>query len=141
MERTAKIDARSSARRDVIKPASPRQRSRLSNHRDLLPSLDGRSAAARRFRDLVNAFCSDAGGADACSEVKLGLIRRLASVTVQSELLEAKMVGGQAVDVATLCALASTVVRLSQRLGLNRVPRDVTPSVSEYLRSKHGAPA
>jgi hypothetical protein len=38
-------------------------RSAVTNHKDLLPGLDGRSATARRFRDLVNAFVADMGGA------------------------------------------------------------------------------
>jgi len=37
-----------------------------------LPGLDGRSASARRFRDLVNAFVADMGGLDHCSEIRLG---------------------------------------------------------------------
>ena len=39
-----------------------RARSAVTNHKDLLPGLDGRSASARRFRDLVNGFVSDMGG-------------------------------------------------------------------------------
>jgi hypothetical protein len=101
-----------------------------------LPGLDGRSASARRFRDLANAFVADMGGLDRCSEIRLGLLRRLAAVTVQAELLEARMVNGEAVDIATLCTLASTTVRLSQRLGLERRARNVTPSLREYLAGR-----
>src|SRR3954453_2050455 len=97
-----------------------RARSAVTNHMGLLPGLDGRSATARRFRDLVNAFVADMGGLDHCSEVRLGLVRRLAATTVQAEMLEARMVNGDAIDIATLCTLASTTVRLSQRLGLER---------------------
>ena len=68
-----------------------RTRSAVTNHKDLLPGLDGRSATARRFRDLVNAFVADMGGLDHCSEIKLGLLRRLAATTVQAEMLEARM--------------------------------------------------
>ena len=39
------------------------------------------------------------GGADRCSEIKIGLLRRLAATTVQAELLESKMINGEAVDV------------------------------------------
>ena len=88
-----------------------RTRSAVTNHKDLLPGLDGRSASARRFRDLVNAFVADMGGLDCCSEIKLGLVRRLAATTVQAEMLEARMVNGEAIDIATLCTLASTTVR------------------------------
>ena len=112
-----------------------RARSAVTNHAGLLPGLDGRSATARRFRDLVNAFVADMGGLDRCSEVRLGLVRRLAATTVQAEMLEARMVNGEAIDITTLCTLASTTVRLSQRLGLERA-RNVTPSVSQYLATR-----
>jgi hypothetical protein len=108
-------------------------RSKITNHADLLPGLDGRSPAARRYRDLVVSFLSDAGGLDCVSEIKLGLLRRLAAATVQAELIEARMINGEAIDVGLLCTLASTSVRLSSRLGLDRVSRDVTPSLAEYL--------
>ena len=62
-------------------------RSTVTNHKDLLPQLDGRTGAARRFRDLVNAFIVDMGGLENCSEIKLGLLRRLAATTVQAERL------------------------------------------------------
>ena len=70
------------------------------------------------------------------SEVRLGLVRRLAATTVQAEMLEARMVNGDAIDIATLCTLASTTVRLSQRLGLERRARNVTPSVGQYLAAR-----
>jgi hypothetical protein len=101
----------------------------------LLPGLDGRSATARRFRDLVNAFVADMGGLR-CSQIKLGLVRRLAATTVQAEMLEARMVNGEAIDIATLCTLASTTVRISQRLGLERRARNVTPSLNQYLAGR-----
>ena len=113
-----------------------RARTAVTNHIDLLPGLDGRSASARRFRDLVNAFVADMGGLDCCSEIRLGLLRRLAATTVQAEILEARMVNGEAIDIATLCTLASTTVRLSQRLGLERRARNVTPSLGQYLAAR-----
>ena len=87
-----------------------RARSAVTNHKDLLPGLDGRSATARCFRDLVNAFVADMGGLDRCSEVRLGLVRRLAATTVQAEMLEARMVNGDAMprhdrSVAQICGL------------------------------------
>jgi hypothetical protein len=114
-------------------------RSRVTNHKDLLPKLDGRSSAARRFRDLVNSYIADMGGADQCSDIKLGLLRRLAAVTVQAELIEARMINGEAVDIGTLCTLASTTVRLSQRLGLERVAKDVGPTLADYLQQQQAA--
>jgi hypothetical protein len=115
---------------------APDQRSRITNHRDLLPQLDGRSAAARCFRDLVNAFVADQGGLEHCNEVKLGLLRRLAAITVQSEALESRAANGEAIDIATLCTLASTAMRLSTRIGIERVPKDITPSLGQYLAAQ-----
>jgi hypothetical protein len=129
-----KMSMDSPAVRSQAAPPPPAVRSRVTNHRDLLPGLDGRSSAARRFRDLVAAFINDMGGADQCSDIKLGLLRRLAAVTVQAEVLEARMINGEQVDIGTLCTLASTTVRLSQRLGIERVPRDVTQSLDDILR-------
>src|SRR6478735_4783158 len=95
-----------------------RARSAVTNHTGLLPGLDGRSATARRFRDLVLSYIADMGGLDRCSEIKLGLLRRLAAATVQAELLEARMVNGEEIDIGQLCTLASTAVRIASRLGL-----------------------
>jgi hypothetical protein len=39
-------------------------RSRITNGKDILPGIDGRSAAARRYQDLIANLVSDAGGID-----------------------------------------------------------------------------
>jgi hypothetical protein len=127
--------------RPSVGGSAPALRARVTNHKDLLPGLDGRSATARRFRDLVNAFIADMGGLDRCSEIRLGLLRRLAATTVQAEMLEARMVNGEAIDIAILCTLASTTVRLSQRLGQEPRTRDVTPSLGQYLAARAAPPA
>jgi hypothetical protein len=114
-----------------------RGRSRLTNHVDLLPHVtDGRAPAARRFRDLVRRYVADMGGVDRCSEVKLRLIRRLAATVVIAEQVEVRMINGENTDIMQLCTLASTTVRISSRLGLERRMRDVEP-IDEYLRSKY----
>jgi hypothetical protein len=117
-----------------VNAPSPALRARVSNHADLLPGVKGTSSSARRFRDLVNGFVVDMGGLDQCSDIKLGLLRRLAATTVQCELLEARMVRGEEIDIGTLCTLASTTVRISSRLGLERRTKDVTPDPLEYAR-------
>ncbi|MGC2398113.1 MAG: hypothetical protein WA579_19215 [Rhodomicrobium sp.] len=113
----------------------PKQRSRISNHRDLLPNLMGTSSGARRFRDLVNSYIADMGGIDQVGAIKLDLIRRLAAIVVQCELLESAAMQGQKVDISVLCTLASTSVRISSRLGLERVAKDVT-TLEQYLAER-----
>jgi hypothetical protein len=118
-------------KRGAPNPIPPRARSldpktyaraKVTNHVGLLPG-NGNTMAARRFRDLVNKYLLDMGGVDICSEIRIGLARRLAAATVRSEQLEARMVDGEHIDVATLSQLASTIIRLSARLGLDRVPK------------------
>ena len=143
MDATTRPLTRQHPKRTRRKPTAPTARakdvkkytrSRITNHVDLLPDVDGNSSQARRFRDLVLALISDSGTLDMCSEIRLGLIRRLAAVTVKSEWLEAAMINGEEVDTATLCQLASTALRLSSRLGLERVARNVGPTLSDILR-------
>jgi hypothetical protein len=80
---------------------------------------------------------SDAGGVENCTEIRLGLIRRLAAATVLSEEIEGKAVNGEPVDLGAFCQLASTTVRLATRLGVGRVPRDVSPSLADIIRADH----
>jgi hypothetical protein len=118
---------------EFIATQAKKARSKVTNHTNLLPDLDGRSALARRFRDLVSAYIADMGGIDNCSEVKIGLLRRLAAASVLAEAIEAKAMNGVDIDLSEFCNLASTTVRLSSRVGIERKPRDVTPSLHEYL--------
>ena len=50
-------------------------------------------------------------------------------------MLEAALMNGEPVNVNELCALASTTVRLSSRLGLERRAKTVGPTLAEYLES------
>jgi hypothetical protein len=58
------------------KVARDPQRPRITNGKDILPDLDGRSAMARRFKDITSAVLTDQGGADHCSESRLQLVRQ-----------------------------------------------------------------
>ena len=64
---------------------SPVARSRVTNDSALLAGVDGRSAIARRFRDLVGAIISDMGGDDAISEGQRQLARRASALSVLCE--------------------------------------------------------
>jgi hypothetical protein len=108
-------------------------RSRLSNGRDLLPNVDGRSLIARRYRDIMSAIASDQGGADRLSETRLQLIRRFAAAACLAEQLEARLARGEQIDIQEHSLIVSTMVRVAQRIGLDRVPRDIAPSLTEYL--------
>jgi hypothetical protein len=108
-------------------------RSRVSNGGDILPGVDLRSATARRYRDLVALIAVDQGGIDRLSEARVQLIRRFAAAACLAENLEAQLASGAAIDITEHCALTSTLVRVAQRIGINRVPKNITPALADYL--------
>ena len=70
-----------------IEPTSPTTRSRVSNRSRILPGVDGRSATARRFRDICRSYEIDFGGN--VTEVERDLIRQAAALVVRSEQMQA----------------------------------------------------
>jgi hypothetical protein len=110
-------------------------RSRLTNGKDLLPNIDGRGVIARRYRDICSAIAADQGGLDQLSEARLQLIRRYAACCVLAEDMESRLVGGAPIDITEHSRLTLTMVRVAQRIGLDRVPRDITsPLLADLLR-------
>jgi hypothetical protein len=110
------------------------QPKRISNGKEILPGIDQRLAIARRYRDLVAQIVSDQGGVDRCSETRMQLIRRFASGAVLAEELEARLGRGESVDISEYALLSSTLVRLANRIGIERVARDISPTLSDILR-------
>jgi hypothetical protein len=99
----------------------------------VLPGVDGRSLVARRYRDIASAILVDQGGEDQCSESRKQLVRRFAAAAVIAEQMEACLANGEQIDVAQHALLCSTLVRVARQIGVNRVPRNITPSLHEYL--------
>jgi hypothetical protein len=102
-------------------------RSKVSNGKDLLPGIDGRSLIARRFRDISNAIISDQAGLSEISEARLQLIRRFSACAVLAEEMESQMANGVDIDIAKHALLCSSLVRLAQRIGIGRRSRNITP--------------
>jgi hypothetical protein len=88
-------------------------RSRLSNGRDVLPNVDGRSLVARRYRDIMCAVASDQGGAERLSEARLQLIRRFSAASVLAEQMEARLARGEQINIQEYSLLVSTMVRVA----------------------------
>jgi hypothetical protein len=114
-------------------------RSRVTNHRDVLSGIDGRGAIARRYRDIVSAIASDQGGVSRLAEIRLQLIRRYAACCVLAEELEARLVNGGKIDIGEHAQLSSTLCRLASRIGVDRVPVNITPTLDQYLTSQQEA--
>ena len=117
-----------------IQNRKPHGRSRLTNKRDLLPGVDGRTVVYRRFRDIASQVALDQGGLDQLSEARLQLVRRFAAAAVLAERMEARLANGEEINIAEHGLLCSTLVRIAQRIGINRVPRDVSLTLDDILR-------
>src|SRR5271168_2974500 len=94
----------------AIAPRPSQTRSRITNGSDMLRGIDGRSAEARRFRDLVEGFKADLG-ISMTGERELALIRQAAALTVQSEAMQSAIVRGDDIDVEQLTRLTNVLTR------------------------------
>lgn len=99
-------------------------------------SLDQRSLAARRFRELTYSFGSDLGGFESLSEFQKQLTRRSAALSVLCEIDECRLAKGEEIDAGRFNGNVNTLNRLGQTLGVQRVVLDVTPTLEAYILAK-----
>jgi hypothetical protein len=132
--------------RPKIVRRSDRQRSRITNGSALLPGIDGRSAWVRRAKDIIEEHLADLGGEDNCSAAEQSMVRRIATLTVQLEAMEARFASRfnnstpiSADDLDCYQRTASCLKRLYEAIGWKRRAKNITPSVESYLdqRRRH----
>lgn len=118
-------------------------RSALTNGRSVLMDIDGRSAIARRYKDIIAAHVSDLGGADHLSEAQLTLIRRVATLTVVLEQMDSEFAiedGVKDRDFELYQRGSNTLRRLLETLGTTKGRKaklvNEATDLNEYLRSK-----
>jgi hypothetical protein len=96
-----------------------------------LITVDRRSGWARRLRDISRGYISDLGGVENTSSAERSLVRRIAGVTIQLEVIEAKMADedGQISQAYTDLYFRGSahLGRLLKMLGLKRREKDITP--------------
>lgn len=115
----------------------PTARSKVANGSTLwIDGVDGRSAEARRFRDVLAALVREAY-ADDPSEAQRAMARKAAALVTWTEMLEARLAGGGEFDVAAYTTACNTLRRLLVDIGLKRQPRDVTPTLDQYLAANY----
>ena len=109
-------------------------RSRVTNGSTLFPGdVDGRSAEAKRFRDVLSEILSDLCGSDSLSEGQRQLSRRAALLSVRGEAMEAAAVMGEAFDLAAYGSLTDQLGRCFNRLGLKRVARQINNPILDHF--------
>ena len=93
---------------------------------------DARSPLARRFRDLVYLHAQDAGGAANLSQAQHQLIRRIATLEVQLEVADGRMVTGEttAADLSAYTTASNSLRRMLLSLGLKPIEKTTRLHVS-----------
>jgi hypothetical protein len=112
-------------------------RSRVTNGK-MIAGVDGRSAEARRYRDLCMSFADDIGGAAGLTEAQRALVRQAAMLAVQSEKLQGGMIRGEAIDDEQMTRVANSLSRTLSRLGI-RKRATAKLSIPEYLAQRDAA--
>jgi hypothetical protein len=112
-------------------PAKRRPRSAVTSGRKLFIEGDPNSAWSRRYHDLVVGHVNDLGGRAVLSEAQLSLIRRASSIECELERLDARLSWGEEINLDEYGRAASHLRRLFETLGVERKPRDVTPTLNE----------
>jgi hypothetical protein len=121
-------------------------RSCLTNGKSLfaLKSLDQRSAFARRYRDCIASYVSDLGGIDNVSFAEQTLLRRASMLICQLEWQESQFAKDQdgvanPEQLTTYLRALNSLRRVLETLGLQRRPRNITPTVDSYLAASEAA--
>ena len=119
------------------KPAanSKRTRSAVTNRSRAHQNTDERSAGARRFRDLVEAYEAEIGGT--LSESETGLVRQAAALALRCEQLQAAIVRGEIVDDDLLIRISGTAKRLLGAIAVKSDGRKPSgPSMLDYMAQR-----
>jgi hypothetical protein len=98
-------------------------------------SIDGRLRARRKFDSIAKGIAKDLGGEDRLTTVQKHLIEGFASIAIHANNLTARLLRGEVVDVVEHSQAISTMVRVASRVGIERVAREVGPTLSQYLES------
>lgn len=121
----------------AIASRPPTTRSRITNRSEMLRGIDGRSAEARRYRDLIEGFAADFGDPPP-GEREQALIRQAAALTVQIESMQSEIVRGDSVNLGHLTRLSNAQTRALKALGLHKRCRARPPSLADYLAARQG---
>ena len=128
---------RTAAKAMVLDKHGRRLKRKLRNgDATLLSAIDGRSLYAKRFREIAGQLIQDQGGDGELSEVRLQLLRRFATTCVLAEQLEVRMALDEAIDPNEHGILCSTLVRIANKVGLERVPKSVDFRFAILFRAK-----
>jgi hypothetical protein len=115
----------------------PHARSAVTNGK-LLPGVDQRSSAARRFRDVTEALTDALQKDGALTLAETALVKQAAALVVRTEALQLAIVGGGDVDDEALVRLTNTLSRTLKGLFARRKGKKAVPGLGDLLKSIEG---
>ena len=113
-------------------------KSKVTNGRKMVAGVDGRSADARRYKDLVRSYADDIGGPASLSEAQKALVSQAAILTLQAERMQGAALRGEIVDIEQQTRLANVLGRSLTKLGIKRdaraKPKSLVLALAEAAR-------
>jgi len=100
-----------------------------------LNSLDRRTAAFQRTKQLIVDIENDLGGSDRLSTGERQLVQRAACLSAVLEDQEVRWLSGQEMDPGTYTTTINALRRVLETVGLRRVPKNV-PDLQAYLSAR-----
>jgi hypothetical protein len=117
--------------RKQIPSAKPMGRSKITNGRQMLDNIDGRSTIARRLRDILRGLLIEF---EITTEADDLLVRQAATLSVLSEQLQAQMVRGEPICHKTISNISGQLRRILGDLRQRTDQRGpAPPSLHEHL--------
>jgi hypothetical protein len=103
-----------------------------------LVSIEKNSGAARFFDKMIREIEQDLGGRRHLTRIEGELIRAFCGAATTLQYLNHQVLLGEVseIDLSGYATIASTILRIGSKLGLQRRARDVTPTLDQYLRAK-----
>ncbi|TAU26210.1 hypothetical protein ELI48_08485 [Rhizobium ruizarguesonis] len=123
----------------AVAKAKPQAQSRIGNGKALLGGVDGRSAAMRRYREILAQLKADMGNDP--SEAMMMLLRRATTLAVWCEGEESKLAKGEEISIGKFTSTVNALRRLLSDIGLDRKAKDITPSLEGYLAATYSGVA
>ena len=98
--------------------------------------LEQATDTARFFGRMARAIENDLGGRRGLTRIEMELVHAFCGAATAVNYLNRQIIldEGSEVDLASFATLASTMLRIGARLGLQRRPKDVT-TLADYLAS------
>lgn len=105
-------------------------RTRVGTGAAVLDGVDGRTAGARRYREIASDLSAHVGTPTATQEA---IVRRAAGLIVWCEAQEAAQANGADIDIAAFTTAANSLRRLLADLGYSPRSKDITPSLRDLI--------